>query len=63
MTNSILLANEIGCSSFELRKTTKGYTWNIKVYTSDILKGYELAKEVDQQAKIDYEELKEDRGG
>jgi len=64
MNNSILVANEIGCSSFELKKTSRGYSWNIKVYSSDIQKGYELAKQVDQQAKIDYEVvIEEDAGG
>ena len=52
--NQIFLANEIGCSSFELKKTTKGYTWNIKIYNQNIQEGYEKAKEIDQQANKDY---------
>jgi len=54
MDNQIVLTNDIGCSSFELKKTTKGYTWNIKVYNTDIQKGYDIAKEIDQQANKDY---------
>ena len=54
MDNQIVLTNDIGCSSFELKKTTKGYTWNIKVYNTDIQKGYDTAKMIDQQANKDY---------
>jgi len=54
MDNQILLTNDIGCSSFELKKTTKGYNWNIKIYNTDIQKGYDTAKNIDQQARNDY---------
>ena len=52
--NQIFLANEIGCSSFELKKTTKGYNWSIKIYNTDIQKGYDTAKKIDDQARVDY---------
>ena len=54
MDNQIVIGNDIGCSSFELKKTTKGYTWAIKIYNTDIIKGYDTAKQVDQQATKDY---------
>ena len=54
MENQILLTNDIGCSSFELKKTTKGYNWSIKIYNTDIQKGYDTAKEIDSQARKDY---------
>ncbi len=62
MSNPIFLANEIGCSSFTLTKTTKGYTWSIKVYNSDIQKCYDLTKNIDQQAAKDYH-ISDEPGG
>ena len=62
MDNQIVLTNDIGCSSFELKKTTKGYNWSIKIYNTDIQKGYDTAKKIDNQAREDYgisEESKE----
>jgi hypothetical protein len=53
--NQIILSNDIGCSSFELKRTTRGYTWNIKIYNTDIQKGYDTAKEIDQKARKDYD--------
>jgi hypothetical protein len=55
MTNTILLSSEIGCSSFGLKKTTRGYTWSIKVYNSDIKTAYDQAKTIDTQAAQDYQ--------
>ena len=55
MDNQIVLSSEMGCSSFELKKTTKGYTWNIKIYNTDIQKGYDTAKQIDKQARKDYD--------
>jgi len=55
MDNQIILASDIGCSSFELKKTTRGYSWNIKVYHSDIQKSYDTAKQINQQASQDFE--------
>jgi hypothetical protein len=52
--NQIFLANEVGCSSFELKKTTKTYCWTIKVYHPDIQQGYNLAKNIDKQASKEY---------
>ncbi len=54
MENQILLSSEIGCSSFELKKTSRGYSWNIKVYHSDIQKGFEIARTIDQQSREEY---------
>ena len=54
MDNQIILSSEMGCSSFELKKTTKGYNWNIKIYNTDIQKGYDTAKSIDKQAREDY---------
>ena len=54
MDNHIILANDVGCSSFELKKTTRGYTWNIKVYNTDIQKSYDVAKKIDLQASEDF---------
>ena len=53
MTNPIIITGD-NCSSFELRKLSKGYCWNIKVYHTDIQQGYSLAKQIDQQATEDY---------
>jgi hypothetical protein len=61
MTNQIVLAGEIGCSSFELRKMSKGYNWNIKIYHSDIEQAYKLAKGVDQQAIQDFKPADDDK--
>jgi len=60
MTNPIIMTNDAGCSSFELRKTTRGYTWNIKIYHSDIKEGYQLAKQIDHQATNDYGQITEE---
>ena len=54
MDNQIVLTNDIGCSSFELKKTTKGYTWNIKIYNTNIEQAYGTAKTIDEQAQKDY---------
>ena len=54
MSNQILLVNEIGCSSFELRKMSKGYSWTIKIYHNDIEKAYQLSKEIDFKAQTDF---------
>ncbi|MBN2065412.1 MAG: hypothetical protein JW771_01200 [Candidatus Thermoplasmatota archaeon] len=54
MDNQIFLANEIGCSSFELKRTTKAYCWTIKVYHQDIQQSYNLVKDIDRQATQDY---------
>lgn len=54
MDNQIVLTNDIGFSSFELKKTTKGYTWSIKIYNTDIQKGYDTAKQIDNQAREEY---------
>ena len=54
MDNQIVLSNDIGCSSFELKKTTKGYTWNIKIYDTNIQQAFDVAKEIDEKARKDY---------
>lgn len=54
MDNQIFLNNDLGCSSFELKKTSKGYNWSIKIYNTDIQKGYDTAKKLDTQARKDY---------
>ena len=54
MDNQIILSNDLGCNCFEVKKTTKGYTWCIKIYDTDIQKGYETAKQIDHQARNDY---------
>ena len=54
MTNQIFLTSEIGCSNFELKKMPKDYSWNIKIYNSDINKAYEQAKTIDQRALTDF---------
>lgn len=61
MTNQIFLTSEIGCSSFELRKMSKGYNWNVKIYHSDINKAYEMAKAVDQRALTDFKTTDEEK--
>ena len=55
MDNQLVLSSDLGCSSFELKRTTKGYTWNIKIYNADIQRGYDTAKGIDQQARKDYD--------
>lgn len=54
MNNQILLTSEIGCSSFELRKLSKGYCWSIKIYNTNIEKAYDQAKTIDTNARKDY---------
>ena len=55
MDNQIVLSSDMGCSSFELKKTSRGYSWNIKVYHSDIQKSYDIAKEINHQASQDFD--------
>ena len=61
MPNQIILAGEIGCSSFDLRKMSKGYNWNIKIYHSDIERSYQLAKGINQQATQDFKSADDDK--
>ena len=53
MTNPVILSSD-GCSSFELRKLSKGYAWSIKAYDPDLERGYNLVKKLNKQAKEDY---------
>ena len=61
MTNQFFLTSEIGCSSFELRKMSKGYAWNIKIYNSNIEEAYNQAKKIDSQALTDYTSTDENK--
>ncbi|MCJ7571839.1 MAG: hypothetical protein MUO82_08190 [Candidatus Thermoplasmatota archaeon] len=62
MANQIILTSELGCSSFELRKMSKGYNWSIKIYNTDINQAYEMAKIVDQRALADFKSADDDKG-
>jgi len=53
MTNPIYLSGE-NCSSFELRKMSKGYAWTIKIYNPDLEQGYQIVKKLNKQAAKDY---------
>ena len=52
--SDIIINNEAGTSSFELRKTTKGYNWTIKCYSSNLEEAYNSTKTIDEKAKKDY---------
>jgi hypothetical protein len=54
MDNPINIISETGCSSFELKKSSRGYSWAIKVYDTDVQKCYDIAKQIDQQASKDF---------
>ena len=53
MTSPIYLSSE-NCSSFELRKMSKGYAWTIKIYNPDLEQGYQIVKNLNNQAEKDY---------
>jgi len=53
MTNPVYITGE-NCSSFELRRLSKGYAWNIKVYNPDIEQGFEIVKKINKQAADEY---------
>jgi hypothetical protein len=55
MNNPVLIASDIGCSSFEVKRTSKGvYSWAIKIYNADIKTAYDQAKIIDKRATEDY---------
>jgi hypothetical protein len=60
MTNPVILTGD-GCSSFELRKLSKGYAWSIKAYDPNLERGYNLVRQINKQATDDFgTELKEE---
>jgi len=52
--SDIIINNEAGTSSFELKKTTKGYSWTIKCYNTDLEVAYNNTKIINQMAVNDY---------
>jgi len=53
MSNPIVFSGD-SCSSFELRKLSKGYAWSIKAYDPDLERGYNLVKKINKQATDEF---------
>ena len=59
--NPQLLASDLDLakqtSSFKLMKMSKGYNWEIKIYTEDIFEMQQKIKLLDNWAKMEFSEL------
>ena len=52
--SDIIINNEAGTSSFELKKTSKGYSWTIKCYNTDLEQAYTNTQLINEKAVKDY---------